>query len=494
MGSSVRPRGPRLTRLSSPPVSAQQFPVPPQQAPAPSQQFPVPPQQAPALPQQAPAPSPSKSLERLWQELRTGDYHRRYILGAIAASALESVWANRLRSLLTMSGIVIGIAAVIGAMTLRHGIGVYAENVIAGYGSNTVTVEPFSTGNRSTANTGLAARNLSLLDLLDLAHLSYVTAASPLDYAQEQVVSGDKSWKTSVVGASPDLENIQNWGLTYGVWFSGAQSTGGETVAILGDTVVQKLFGSDSVNPVGQQIRIGNQQFRVIGTLSPKGSSIGASDDEIIVPYKAEQTLLSHSAYFSQIIVSANSPNNINQVVQEITSALERNHQIARGSPDDFQLVTSQQILQQSQQESSAISVLLISIAIIALAVGGIGIMNIMLVSVTERTREIGIRMAVGAAPGAIRTQFLTEALLLCIAGCLVGLLLGVLLGWGMVEIVVAGVSSDLNGTVNIPVVITPMTVLLPVIVSMCVGLLSGFYPAVRASKLDPIVALRRTK
>jgi putative ABC transport system permease protein len=389
---------------------------------------------------------------------------------------------------------VIGIAAVIGSITLTQGIGTYANNVITGYGTNTVTVEPFSATNRNTSNTGPSARNLSQQDLLDLAHLPYVTAASPLDPVQEQVASGNKNWKTSVIGASPDLENIQSWNLLYGVWFSGAQSTGGATVAILGDTVVQKLFGSDNVNPLGQQISIGDQQFRVIGTLSPKGSSVGSSDDEIIIPYKAEQTLLSKSAYFNQIIVSVNSPNNVNQVTQEITSALERNHQIARGSPDDFQLVTSQQLLLQANQESSAISLLLIGIAIISLAVGGIGIMNIMLVSVTERTREIGIRMAVGAAPGAIRTQFLTEALLLCIAGSLVGLLLGVLLGWGMVAIVVSGVSGDKSGTVNVPVIITPMTILLPIIVSMSVGIISGFYPAVRASKLDPIVALRRVK
>jgi putative ABC transport system permease protein len=466
VGSSVRPRAPRLTRLSTPPVSS-----PP----------------ASASPQ-------TKSLESLLQEFRSRDYHRSSIFGAILASALEAVWANRMRSILTMLGIVIGIAAVIGSITLTSGIGAYATNVIAGYGTNTVTVEPLSSTNRNASTRGVAVRNLSQEDLLDITNLPYVTAISPADSVQEQVVYGDKNWKTTIVGASPALENIQNWGLSYGIWFSDAQSNGGKAVAILGDTVLQKLFGSDDVNPVGKQIRIGNQLFLVVGALAPKGEGIGTSDDEIIVPYKAEQARLSNSIYFKQIIVSADSQNDVNLVTQEITATLERNHHIARGSPDDFQFVTSQQLLQQSNQETAAISLLLTGIAAISLTVGGIGIMNIMLVSVTERTREIGIRMAVGAPRGAIRAQFLIEALLLCVVGGLIGLLLGVLLGWGMVAIVAAGVSGGKNGVVHVPVVVTPTTVLLPVIVSVSVGLVFGFYPAVRASKLDPIVALRRAR
>jgi putative ABC transport system permease protein len=463
---SVRPRVPRLTRLPDSPVSSQPVPAPPQKKP----------------------------LESLLREFRSRDYNRSSTFGAIFASALEAVWVNRLRSLLTMLGIVIGIAAVIGSMTLTSGIGAYADNVIAGYGTNTITVQPLSTTNRTASQAGRTVRDLSQEDLLDLTHLPYVSAISPYDPVQEQVVYGNKNWKTQVIGASPALENIQNWDLSYGIWFSDSQSSGGAAVAILGDTVLQKLFGSDNVNPVGKQIRIGNQLFYVVGALSPKGEGIGTSDDEIIVPYKAEQARLTNTVYFRQIILSAASQNDVDLVVQEITSTLERNHHIARGSPDDFQFVTSEQLLQKSNQETAAIALLLTGIAAISLTVGGIGIMNIMLVSVTERTREIGIRMAVGAPRGAIRNQFLIEALLICLVGGVVGLLVGVLLGWGMVTIVAAGVSGGRNGAVHVPVVITPVTVLLPVIVSLLVGLFFGFYPAVRASKLDPIVALRRAR
>jgi putative ABC transport system permease protein len=431
-------------------------------------------------------------LESILQDLRTQRGGQGSPMGASLVSALEAVWANRTRSLLTMLGVVIGIAAVIGSLTLTQGVGAYIDGIISSEGANTVFIQPGSATSAGGVRTKQAYQTLTPHDLQTLSNLPHVTAISPFVSAGGQVVYGNQNWKTRVQGVSTDLQTIQDWNLAEGLWFSPQQDAGGAAVAVIGDTVAQNLFGNSGVNPVGQQIRINNALFRVVGVLAPKGGFM--QDDVIYIPYKAAMSRLTNQNFFSEIEVQADSADNLNLVQQEITTALEQNHRIPKGQPDDFQTQTSTQILQEENQATQAISILFAGIAAISLTVGGVGIMNIMLVSVTERTREIGIRISVGARRRDIRNQFLIEALLLCVAGGVIGLLLGMFVGWLMISVIISALTRGLAGSVQVPLIISPTILILPFAVSVGIGLVFGLYPAVRASRLDPIVAIRRAR
>jgi len=305
-------------------------------------------------------------------------------------------------------------------------------------------------------------------------------------------VYGNQNWRTSgIQGVSTDFQTIQDWQLVDGLWFTTSQDVGAQPVAVLGDTVMHNLFDASGAEPVGEQIRIGNQLFRVVGVLAPKGGP--GQDDAIFIPYRTVQERLTNSNYFGQINIEVDDAQNVDQVVQALTLDLELNHHIPRGTPDDFQIQTSAQLLQQSNQITQTISLLLSGLAAISLTVGGIGIMNIMLVSVTERTREIGIRISIGARRRDIRNQFLTEALFLCLLGGFIGMLFGIFIGWLTIRVIIAAIVGSSAGA-TVPLVITPTTLILPFAVTAAIGIVFGLYPAIRASRLDPIVALRRAK
>jgi putative ABC transport system permease protein len=450
------------------------------------------------MPIPAPSASPAATpLESLLQEMRMRNGYRRSLLGASFGSAVESVLANRVRSFLTILGIVIGIAAVIGAITLAQGVGAYFSSAIAGLGANTVLIEgsPSLIQQRGASSPVKQTHpSLTLSDLQLMSKMPHVVAISPHLTTNAQVVYGDQNWRTSIIGSNTDLQTIESWQVAQGLWLSSTQDAGGEPVAVLGDTARQNLFGNTQVNPIGQQIRIGTQLFRVVGVLAPKGGAgFGASDSSIFIPFRAFQTRLSNSTYLSEIDLEVDNQSNVTMVVQALTASLELQHHIPRGTPDDFSINTSTQLLQQANVATQALATLLAGIAAISLTVGGIGIINIMLVSVTERTREIGIRMAIGARRSDIRNQFLIEALVLCLIGGFIGMLLGVFIGWLMVGVLISAVARGGGGSA-VPFVVTPTTLILPFAVSACVGLIFGLYPAIRASRLDPITAIRRAK
>jgi putative ABC transport system permease protein len=420
---------------------------------------------------------PATQLESVFSQMRIQQRRPGRMIGASISSAAEALWGNSMRSLLTALGIIIGIAAVIGALTLTQGVTALFNNSIASLGATTVFVLPGAAQSTSGTSRGAGSvQTLTLHDQQSIVGQPHIVASSPMITAGEQVVYQKQNWATQVEGVNTQVYGIQGWSMAQGTWFSDDENARGTAVAILGDTVMHNLFDSSGANPLGQTIRMGGALFKVGGVLSAKGSG---QDDVVFVPFNTARMRLNNTTTISQILVEADSTANVGPVQDEITSVLRKNHNLAPGTDSDFQTFSYSQYLQRFNQASQILTFLLVGIAAISLTVGGIGIMNIMLVSVTERTREIGIRMSIGARRSDIRSQFLIEALMLCLSGSAIGLLLGLLVGDVMVR---------LSG---LPFVITLTTLLLPVIVSVVITVVFGLYPAVRASRLDPIEALR---
>jgi putative ABC transport system permease protein len=334
-------------------------------------------------------------------------------IGASLESAMEAIWANRLRSLLTMLGIFIGVGAVIAALTLTQGASAYISNRIESLGINSVIVFPGTSRQGGASQGSSTLQTLTPRDAQTLAKLPNVVAVSPIITTSEQVVFGNQNWTTNVEGVNTQFQSIQGWNMAQGLWFTTYDDQTGNSVALLGDTVAHSLFDASGTNPLGQTIRIGTQVFHVAGVLAAKGSG---QDDVVFIPFNTARIRLKNTTTVDQILVEADSTKDVSSVQQAVTRQLEQNHHIPQGGTDDFNTVNFAQFLQTSQQVTQTLTYLLVGIAAISLTVGGVGIMNIMLVSVTERTREIGIRMSVGARRRDIRNQFLIEALVLCLA------------------------------------------------------------------------------
>jgi len=398
------------------------------------------------------------------------------------ASAVEALRANALRSLLTSLGIIIGVGAVIVMISISEGNTATINQRLSTLSPNELIISPGSASSGGVRQGIGTQQTLTQADADAIAaQVPNLTAVSPIENASGQVVFQNQNWSTTIQGVYPSYQQIGNWQIQEGTFISNAEEQSGSAVAVLGQTVVDNLFTPLGIDPIGQQIRIRNVPFTVIGTLVPKGASgFGRNADDIIfVPFSAAQQRLTGGQYANGIDVLVNSSAHVSDAQNAIQQLLEQRHHITNPAFDDFSIFNQGQLLQTAQSIGQTLTFLLVGVAAISLLVGGIGIMNIMLVSVTERTREIGIRMAIGARPRDVMMQFLIEALALSALGGAVGILLG-LLG------AIAGASMG-----GWPFVLDPRSVLLAFGFAALVGIGFGFYPAQRASRLDPIVALR---
>lgn len=422
-----------------------------------------------------PSTPPASSSRRALPPLTRKDFKSGGMFGSNLRIALEALWSNRVRSFLTTLGIFIGVAAVIAALTLTQGVSAAINDQIAGLGTNVINVLPGASKSRG-AFSGGSAQTLTMSDVTAIKKVAYVTSISPIISTSAQVVYGNQNWDTQVQGVSTSYQTIQNWNVTQGMWFSDTDEVGAKPVAVIGQTVVDNLFATSGDDPIGKTIRIRDQLFKVVGVLEAKGSG---QDDVIFIPSSTALNRLKNSIYVDRIVVQVGSADAIDPAQQEISALLRQRHHLQTGVANDFSFFNSQQLLQTASQFTTMLTILLVGVAAISLTVGGIGIMNIMLVSVTERTREIGIRMSIGAQRSDIRNQFLIESLTLSLLGGIIGLIIGLLIGLGVTHLA------------NLPFIVSASSIIMPFAVSGTIGVVFGLYPAVRASKLDPIVALR---
>ena len=451
---------------------------------------------------------------------------------AAIVTSLNSLRRNPMRALLTTLGIVIGIASVITMLEIGQGSAEAIKKVIAGMGSNSIIIFPESTMSFGVRYGSGGVKTLTPDDCKAIVkECPSVRNAAPLVYAKGQVVYGSKNWSpSSIIGSTPDFFDVRDWEtMSEGECFTDRDVMNANRVCVIGRTVARELFDNES--PVDKEIRILNVPFKVVGVLSSKGANMmGMDQDDIIIapwttikyrvsgsgqnlinqtsattstntgssstssiypnssvklyPEQSSTQIANYMMYtrfanISQIFASAKSPEEVNSAISEITQVLRERHHLKDGEPDDFTIRNLNEILNTLTSTTKLVTNLLLCIAMVSLLVGGVGIMNIMLVCVSERTREIGIRMAVGARQKDILRQFLTEAVILCLAGGIIGIIIG------------HGGSMLIAKALGWPMSASPGAITLAFAVSAAVGIAFGYYPAWKASKLDPIEALR---
>ena len=382
--------------------------------------------------------------------------------------------------MLTALGIIIGVAAVVVMVAIGDGAQVQVEQQISALGSNLIVIFP---GSGTTGGVRMGAGSVNRFTMEDVKKIqdetTLIKAVTPIVRSGGQVIGGTGNWNTQIQGVATNYLEIRDWPLALGEFFTDKDIISRAKVAVLGQTIVNQLF--PNLDPIGQQIRIRNVPFKVIGVLASKGqSAMGADQDDIIVaPATTVLDRLVGGIYISYMMASANSTDEIDAAQQELTSVMREAHHIYPGEDDDFTVRNQAEITEAATQTSKILTILLASVAGVSLIVGGIGIMNIMLVSVTERTREIGIRLSVGARTVDVLFQFLIEAIVLSLAGGIIG----IFISFAAVFI--------LNHYTEMVALINPEIIFIAVSFSGVIGIFFGFYPARKAAGLNPIDALR---
>ena len=394
--------------------------------------------------------------------------------------SLQSILKNKMRTILTMLGIVIGVGAVIVMVAIGNGAQSQIQQQIQNLGTNLIVVTAGSTAQGGASQGAQSFNRLTVADVEKIkSQATMLAAVSPVIVTRTQIVGNARNWRAEVNGVSTDYLTIRNWGVTSGALFTDDDVSGKRQVVVLGATVAKNLF--PDTDPVGSDIRLGRSPFTVVGVLASKGQTASGSDqdDVVLVPYTTAQSRLSGFTFLGQILASAADPSVLVGAQNEIRDIMRDSHGIMSGATDDFTVRDQTSIAQAATSTSSVMTSLLAAIASVSLLVGGIGIMNIMLVSVTERTREIGIRMAIGARGRDVLTQFLVESVVMCLLGGIVGLAAG------------AGGASLVGHFTGWTVSTPASAVFLATGFSAAVGIFFGYYPARKAAALDPIQALR---